>query len=40
MTYLIAPSFIQNAGPMGILLIAVVVLARLDVAKLALLWVK
>ena len=26
MSYLIAPSFIQNAGPMGILLIAVVVL--------------
>ena len=26
MSYLIVPSFIQNAGPMGILLIAVVVL--------------
>ena len=35
MSYLIAPSFIQNAGPMGILLIAVVVLVLFGRGKIS-----
>ena len=35
MSYLIAPSFIQNAGPKGILLIAVVVLVLFGRGKIS-----
>ena len=35
MSYLITPSFIQNAGPMGILLIAVVVLVLFGRGKIS-----
>ena len=35
MSYLIVPSFIQNAGPMGILLIAVVVLVLFGRGKIS-----
>ena len=35
MSYLITPFFIQNAGPMGILLIAVVVLVLFGRGKIS-----
>ena len=35
MSYLIVPSFIQNAGPIGILLIAVVVLVLFGSGKIS-----
>ena len=35
MSYLIVPAFIQNAGPMGILLIAVVVLVLFGRGKIS-----